>query len=93
MTILEACYVTFLLPPWFRNVSKRLIRSPKLYFYDVGLAEFLLGIENEMKASRDPLRDPHPSRGGRRSAVGRGGGDPHAPSMAPGTSPTLRAMA
>jgi len=34
LSLLEAGYVLFLLPPWFRNISKRLIRSPKLYFYD-----------------------------------------------------------
>ena len=47
MTLLEASYVVFLLPPWFGNVSKRLIKSPKLYFHDVGLAGYLLGLESE----------------------------------------------
>ena len=56
MTLLEASYVVFLLPPWFGNVSKRLIKSPKLYFYDVGLASYLLGLENERQVGRDPLR-------------------------------------
>jgi len=45
-----------LLHPWHANVSKRLIKSPKLYFYDVGLASYLLGLENEKQVSRDPLR-------------------------------------
>jgi len=44
------------LQPWHANVVKRLIKSPKLYFYDVGLAAFLLRLENEKQASRDPLR-------------------------------------
>ena len=44
------------MPPWFNNFSKRLIKSPKLYFYDVGLASYLLGIENEKQVFRDPLR-------------------------------------
>ncbi len=35
----------FLLRPYYNNVSKRLIKSPKLYFYDTGLACFLQGIE------------------------------------------------
>jgi predicted AAA+ superfamily ATPase len=56
ITLLEASYVVFLLSPWFGNVSKRLIKSPKLYFYDVGLASYLLGLENENHVSRDPLR-------------------------------------
>ncbi|MGB9713336.1 MAG: ATP-binding protein [Dissulfurimicrobium sp.] len=56
LTLLEASFVVFLLPPWFGNVSKRLIKSPKLYFYDVGLASYLLGLENENQVERDPLR-------------------------------------
>jgi len=56
MTILEASYIVFLLPPYFRNISKRLIKTPKLYFHDVGLASFLLGLESESQVRRDPLR-------------------------------------
>jgi hypothetical protein len=56
LSLLEASYIVFLLQPYHRNISKRLIKSPKLYFFDVGLAAFLLGIENEMQMSRDPLR-------------------------------------
>ena len=56
LSILEVSYVIFLLPPWYNNFSKRLIKSPKLYFYDVGLASYLLGIENENQVFRDPLR-------------------------------------
>ena len=55
MTLLEASYVVFLLPPWFGNVSK-LIKSPKLYFHDVVLASYLLGLEIERQVGRDPLR-------------------------------------
>lgn len=56
LTLLEASYIVFLLQPWYANISKRLIKSPKLYFYDVGLASYLLGLENETQVSRDPLR-------------------------------------
>ncbi|MBI5100374.1 MAG: ATP-binding protein [Nitrospirae bacterium] len=56
ITILEASYIIFILHPYFRNVSRRLIKAPKLYFYDVGLASYLLGIENPGQISRDPLR-------------------------------------
>lgn len=56
LSLLEASYVIFLLQPYYRNISRRLVKTPKLYFYDVGLAAFLLGIENENQVSRDPLR-------------------------------------
>ena len=56
LSLLEASYVIFLLQPYHRNISKRLVKSPKLYFFDVGLAAFLLGIENSLHVSRDPLR-------------------------------------
>lgn len=56
LSLLEASYIVFFLQPYHRNISKRLVKSPKLYFYDVGLASFLLGIENEKQISRDPLR-------------------------------------
>ncbi len=56
LSLLEASYVIYLLQPYHRNISKRLVKSPKMYFYDVGLAAFLLGIENSAQISRDPLR-------------------------------------
>lgn len=56
LTLLEASYVVFLLPPWHANISKRQIKSPKLYFHDVGLAAYLLGIESETHIDRHPLR-------------------------------------
>lgn len=56
ISVLKASYVVFELPPFFENVHKRVIKSPKLYFTDVGLAAFLLGIHTAEQASRDPLR-------------------------------------
>ena len=56
LTLLEASYIVFRLPPYFANIKKRLVKSSKLYFYDVGLACFLLGLENESHVNRDPLR-------------------------------------
>jgi predicted AAA+ superfamily ATPase len=56
ISILEASFVVFRLQPYFENFGKRQVKSPKLYFYDVGLATYLLGIENETQVSRDPLR-------------------------------------
>jgi predicted AAA+ superfamily ATPase len=43
LSILEAGFVTFVLPPFFKNFSKRLIRTPKIYFYDTGVCAALLG--------------------------------------------------
>ena len=56
ISVLKASYVLFELPPFFENIRKRLIKSPKIFFTDVGLAAFLLGIHTEERASRDPLR-------------------------------------
>jgi len=56
LNVLKASYVVFELPPFFANIRKRVIKSPKIYFTDVGLAAFLLGIHTEEQASRDPLR-------------------------------------
>ncbi len=56
ISVLKASYVVFELPPFFENVRKRVVKSPKIYFTDPGLAAFLLGIHTEEQASRDPLR-------------------------------------
>lgn len=56
LSVLKASYVVFELPPFFENIRKRVVKSPKIYFTDVGLAAFLLGIHTEEQASRDPLR-------------------------------------
>ena len=45
----------YLLPPWHTNTGKRLVKSPKLYFYDVGLACWLLGLRTSVQVFRDPL--------------------------------------
>lgn len=46
VSVLEASYIAFLLQPHHRNFSKRLVKTPKLYFYDPGLAAWLLGIQS-----------------------------------------------
>lgn len=56
LTVLEASYVIFLLPPFHANIGKRLIKSPKCYFYDVGLASYLMGIEHPRQVATHPLR-------------------------------------
>lgn len=45
--LLESSYIIFQLQPWFKNLNKRIIKSPKLYFYDTGLLCYLLGIKSE----------------------------------------------
>jgi len=45
LSILEASYIVFRLTPHFANFGKRLVKAPKLYFHDTGLAAFLLGIQ------------------------------------------------
>ena len=56
LTVLEASYVVFQLPPFYANIRKRLVKSPKLYFYDVGLASYLIGIEHAGQVATHPLR-------------------------------------
>jgi len=56
LSVLKASFVVFELPPFFENVRKRVIKSPKIFFTDVGLAAFLLGIHTKEHAFRDPLR-------------------------------------
>jgi predicted AAA+ superfamily ATPase len=55
LSILEASFVVFRLPPYYRNFGKRLVKSPKIYFTEPGLACWLLGIESASEAARDPL--------------------------------------
>lgn len=47
MSLLQAIFMVQLLPPWFRNIGKRLVKAPKLYLNDTGLAANLLGIDSE----------------------------------------------
>ena len=56
LTVLEASYIVFQLPPYHANIRKRLVKSPKLYFYDVGLASYLIGIEHAEQIVTHPLR-------------------------------------
>jgi len=56
LSLLEASYVIILLRPYYKNLNKRIIKSPKLYFIDVGLATFLLDIHNPNQLSTHYLR-------------------------------------
>jgi predicted AAA+ superfamily ATPase len=55
LSVLEASYIVFRIPCFFNNFGKRLIKSPKIYFHEVGLAAWLLGIEKAEQVARDPL--------------------------------------
>ena len=58
LSILEITGQVALVPPWFESFGKRLVKSPKLYLLDSGLAAFLLGIESERDLSRSPFLGP-----------------------------------
>ncbi len=53
---LEASYLVLRLQPYFESFNKRLVKAPKLYFTEVGLVSYLLGLERPEQVSRDPLR-------------------------------------
>ncbi len=55
IAVLEATYILVRLEPYFENFGKRLIKCPKLYFADTGLACHLLGIETVQQLTKDPL--------------------------------------
>jgi predicted AAA+ superfamily ATPase len=58
LSILEASYIVFLLPPHHRNFGKQLTKSPKLYFYDTGLAAWLAGVRSAEELALSSLRGP-----------------------------------
>lgn len=58
LSVLQASYLITLLPPYYENISKRLVKSPKLYFNDPGLACYLLDIESPRQLTLDKMRGP-----------------------------------
>ena len=55
LSVLEASYVIYTLRPYYRNVGKRLVKSPKIYFTDVGLAAYLIGLTSVDQVATHPL--------------------------------------
>jgi predicted AAA+ superfamily ATPase len=55
LSVLESSYIVFRLQPYYENIGKRAVKSPKLYFTDTGLAAYLLGINELSHVARDPL--------------------------------------
>lgn len=58
LSVLEASYIVFRVPAFAANLGKRLIKAPKLYFYDTGLAANLLNLEHSGQLATHPLRGP-----------------------------------
>lgn len=56
LSVLQASHLMFLVQPWFANLSKRLIKTPKLYFCDPGLASWFLGIRSPGHVTAHPQR-------------------------------------
>jgi len=55
LSLLEASYVIYVLKPYYRNFGKRFIKAPKVYFTDVGLVSYLLGIRSADQVASHPL--------------------------------------
>ena len=55
ISILEACYIIFLIPPYYKNYGKRIIKSPKIYFFDTGLVSYFTGVQSFEQYDRGPL--------------------------------------
>ena len=58
LNILETSFIVFRLPPFHSNLRKRLVKMPKLHFYDTGLVCWLLGIRTPEQLRSHPLRGP-----------------------------------
>jgi predicted AAA+ superfamily ATPase len=56
LSVLQASYLVHLLPPYHRNFGKRLVKTPKLFFIDTGLAAWLLGVREPAQLALHPLR-------------------------------------
>lgn len=56
LSILKASFIITKLPPYYENLGKRIIKSSKLYFTDLGLVSYLLGIQNAGQITQHPLR-------------------------------------
>ena len=56
LSVLQASYLVTLLPPYYENITKRVVKTPKLYFNDPGLACYLLDIESPKQLALDKMR-------------------------------------
>ncbi len=58
ISVLEASYIIFLLPAYHKNLGKRIVKRPKLYFYDTGLVCYLTGISTDDLLNKGPMAGP-----------------------------------
>jgi len=58
ISVLEASYIIFLVPSYHANFGKRIVKRPKVYFYDTGLVCYLTGIDNEKVLRKGPMDGP-----------------------------------
>lgn len=58
ISLLESSFIVFRLHPYHKNFGKRLVKTPKLYFYDTALASYLLGLENDDELLTSKYRGP-----------------------------------
>jgi predicted AAA+ superfamily ATPase len=56
LSVLQASHLVFLVQPWFTNLNKRLVKTPKLYFCDPGLAAWFVGVRNTSHVTAHPQR-------------------------------------
>ncbi len=55
VSVLEASYIIFLLPPYYKNYGKRIIKAPKIYFYDTGLVSHFTAVKTEDQFEHGPM--------------------------------------
>lgn len=58
ISILEASYIIFQLPSYHKNLGKRIVKRPKVYFYDTGIINYLTGISSKDLLEKGPLAGP-----------------------------------
>lgn len=58
LSVLQNSYIIYLLRPYHTNFNKRIIKTPKLYFYDTGVACSLLGISHEKQIATHAAKGP-----------------------------------
>jgi len=58
ISVLEASYIVYLLPSYHRNLGKRIVKRPKLYFYDTGIVCYLTGLRDYEMLDKGPLAGP-----------------------------------
>ena len=56
ISLLEASYIIFLLPPYYQNFGKRMTKSPRIYFYDTGLVCHILGLYKSETVEKSSLK-------------------------------------